>query len=568
MTDPALPQLGVMYISEDTGSTARWLVIYPDYTPLFYGDNDTMRITTEQSLPISVNPLTPHGRAAVVDGAVLFSSSDETVATVESTGPMSAVVRPTGKPGIVEIRAKFDADLGPEVRYIEAVGAVEVVLAEASNGQIVFGEPTDTPAEPAPEPDPAPQPEPEPTPIPEPTPEPIPEPAPEPTPEPQPEPPPVYSPEQVTFVLPEGETVPVRTYGSTKVNVRDFGAKGDGVTDDTAAFKAAIQSLPLDGGTVEIPDGVYMLQPSTTAYLRSNLRLLAWPKAYLQAIPNALAKAYILYGDGLHDLVFENVKFIGDRLQHNYVTFPPKADGTASSFDTHEWNHGLRLGKCSRVSMINCRSEQCAGDGASIGGDDIFIYKFYAQFNRRQGLTVGGSTNTRVYDCDLLDTGAYQTNAGTMPMAGIDIEPDAPNDSRNVRIWKVRSLRNRVGIEMYANSTPATVNGLPDYAEVTDILLEDSEFGFNSIGVALTRTKRVTIRRCNIHDQKASGLQTIAGVDGLILDDNTYHNNYTKNGTNAPRNFQLAGTDSRTAEDILLQGTPTNVSFPTPSTFN
>ena len=72
MTDPALPQLGVMYISEDTGSTARWLVIYPDYTPLFYGDNDTMRITTEQSLPISVNPLTPHGRAAVVDGAVLF----------------------------------------------------------------------------------------------------------------------------------------------------------------------------------------------------------------------------------------------------------------------------------------------------------------------------------------------------------------------------------------------------------------------------------------------------------------------------------------------------------------
>lgn len=40
------------------------------------------------------------------------------------------------------------------------------------------------------------------------------------------------------------------------VSVKDFGAVGDGVTDDTAAIQAAIDSLP-NGGTVQLPSGSY-----------------------------------------------------------------------------------------------------------------------------------------------------------------------------------------------------------------------------------------------------------------------------------------------------------------------
>jgi len=43
-------------------------------------------------------------------------------------------------------------------------------------------------------------------------------------------------------------------------DVREFGAVGDGITDDTAAFTSAVDSLPATGGTIIIPRGSYALK--------------------------------------------------------------------------------------------------------------------------------------------------------------------------------------------------------------------------------------------------------------------------------------------------------------------
>ncbi len=45
-------------------------------------------------------------------------------------------------------------------------------------------------------------------------------------------------------------------------NVRDFGAKGDGVTDDTAAIQSALDAVAKTGGVVHMPAGNYLISDS------------------------------------------------------------------------------------------------------------------------------------------------------------------------------------------------------------------------------------------------------------------------------------------------------------------
>src|SRR6185503_18002320 len=52
------------------------------------------------------------------------------------------------------------------------------------------------------------------------------------------------------------------TFGATsiEINLRDFGAVGDGVTDDGPAFQAALDALATaGGGTLFVPEGKYAI---------------------------------------------------------------------------------------------------------------------------------------------------------------------------------------------------------------------------------------------------------------------------------------------------------------------
>jgi Pectate lyase superfamily protein len=55
-----------------------------------------------------------------------------------------------------------------------------------------------------------------------------------------------------------GEPV-VFPFDSDVLNVKDFGAKGDGVTDDTAAIQAALDAFPNGRRIIYLPDGIYLV---------------------------------------------------------------------------------------------------------------------------------------------------------------------------------------------------------------------------------------------------------------------------------------------------------------------
>jgi parallel beta-helix repeat protein len=84
-----------------------------------------------------------------------------------------------------------------------------------------------------------------------------------------------------------------------EVNVLDFGAVGDGVTDDTAAVQAAITSMAVTGGNLVFPDGNYKI--TSTLTLSSNVNYIAQGNAIITLdvpeiglqIPNAGTKITI-----------------------------------------------------------------------------------------------------------------------------------------------------------------------------------------------------------------------------------------------------------------------------------
>ena len=86
------------------------------------------------------------GNPAVVDGDVTWTSSNDALATVTSTGPDACNVVTGSALGSAQITASADADLGQGVRAILTLFDVTVVAGEAVAGTISpVGTPTPIP---------------------------------------------------------------------------------------------------------------------------------------------------------------------------------------------------------------------------------------------------------------------------------------------------------------------------------------------------------------------------------------------------------------------------------------
>ena len=81
------------------------------------------------------------------------------------------------------------------------------------------------------------------------------------------------------------------------VNVLDFGAKGDGVTDDYQAFNAAISAVT-DGGGVFVPEGKYLIKSMLSFNKPVVLRGEGADKTHLLIDHNSNAFEIITYKRG------------------------------------------------------------------------------------------------------------------------------------------------------------------------------------------------------------------------------------------------------------------------------
>lgn len=295
---------------------------------------------------------------------------------------------------------------------------------------------------------------------------------------------------------------------STIANVKDFGARGDGVTDDTAAIQAAIDSVA-SGGTIVVPEGTYMIDvvgegPPELCRdgcggieLYSNQTLELDPEASLQVIPCS-SDYKLVRIEGRHDVTIRGGSLIGDRAQHEHLM----------GEDGH--GHGVVVLGSEHVVIEDLVARDFWGDGFYVGpidamlvpSHDVEFRRCTADANRRQGMSVTHASHITIEDCQFSNT------QGVAPEAGIDLEPDAPQYVHDVLIRNTTFVNNTYGVLMVAAA-----------AEIEDVLVVGSVLSDNrTAGIAMLGTPDKNLIYRNAIARNGVGITLEGAHDNRIED--------------------------------------------------
>ena len=286
---------------------------------------------------------------------------------------------------------------------------------------------------------------------------------------------------------------PTVTIGSASINVKNMGAMGNGVANDTAAIQAAINALPSTGGTIVVPAGTYMINALTGISLRSHTRLSLATGATLQAIPNSADRYWIVKAWNVNNVEIVGGAIVGERTQHQ---------GT-----TGQWGYGINIEGSNTVYVHNIAVSNSWGDGVLVGATgwgstavlsyNVTLNYVTATNNRRQGLTIAPATQVYVVNS------SFNGSNGTAPQAGIDIEPQTQGTAQQIRL-EATTLSNNVGngLEVHNNVSGLTLN---------NVTAENNK----GYGVFTSGPTNVAITNSNLSQNYLFGVD-IAGTTGSV----------------------------------------------------
>lgn len=257
------------------------------------------------------------------------------------------------------------------------------------------------------------------------------------------------------------------------VDVSDWGATGDGATDDTDAINAAIVYASTRGiRTVVVPDGTYMIRAHDPAWtveqqqgvvfyvpefpggikMLSGIHLKLSHGATLKAIPND-AKWYRIIG--VADV--SNIEISGGTIQGERAAHLGAYGG--------EWGHGISILSSTDVYIHDLTIKDCWGDGINtnlsslteiVSCERIRVARVLCYNNRRQGMSISSGIDVTVEDSEFSNTN------GTSPESGLDIESnggDKPTHDITIRGCRFDN-NNGSGI--------GSVDGWTDRVTITD----------------------------------------------------------------------------------------------------
>ncbi|BDU71781.1 beta strand repeat-containing protein [Mesoterricola silvestris] len=215
---------------------------------------------------------------------------------------------------------------------------------------------------------------------------------------------------------------------NTTLNARtQYGATGNGTTDDTAAIMKALAAT--GNGICYVPAGTYLINPIATSsqfglYLNPGNTLLLDPGAVLQCKTMTTSGGYSVVGMKESDIALVGGTIIGDRVARNLGTY---INGTGSDV---EIGNGVAIGNASGMTILGTTSKNNCNDGFYIYNNvsNVLLSDCVSDNNRRQGCSL-------VY-CNgiVIQYSTFSNTNGNDPACGLDFEPNSGSTVTNVQV--------------------------------------------------------------------------------------------------------------------------------------
>lgn len=318
-----------------------------------------------------------------------------------------------------------------------------------------------------------------------------------------------------SFVLALLLTIQCSLLAQPVFNVKDYGAVGNGKTNDIAAFrKAALQVCQNGGGTIVFESGkTYLVKIEDVTDERpvngaqSNATIMAFKDcknvkvemngATIKLVPNHRMEYVFFHFLNCDNFTLTGGTLVGDADAHNYSDIVRYGKKQKSS---HEWGFGV-LVNGSRGTIRNMTITNMTGDGIKSGSINlknkgIFhttldLYDTEISYCRRNGIAVLSSLGTNIVNTNIHHIGTYGALKGTAPQAGIDLEyEDGVGDKGSVTIRNCRITDCTQKVISASNSTPP----VPDSFLIEDCYLEGSSFQVYHV----KKAKSKVIRNCAV----------------------------------------------------------------------
>ena len=292
------------------------------------------------------------------------------------------------------------------------------------------------------------------------------------------------------------------------VDVRDYGAVGDGVTDDAAAFEAADAAADATGRTLLVPAGTYFLNADVTleaparfegTVVMPDNRLLAMTRSFhLSAYAAAFGDEELGFRKAFQALLnfadHESLDLNGRRIE---VTAPIDMQAAVNNKTTFATRRAIRNGQFNVI------------DGPAWAPDVVTSQASYSTANDRMLTAVANIANVPV--------GALVEGAGV----GREVYVTAVNTGAGT-LTLSQPLYGAAGVQVYTFTRFKYVLDFSGFASLSKMVVDDVELQCNGYasGILLAPSGSIfQIRDSFITKPRDRGITSIGdGCQGMMID--------------------------------------------------